>query len=297
MFLRTYVLPHMSAGRSRVTPAGEGAMTIHGRLPSGAFAAIGFVAAVLAGPAAMAQHVTVFAAASLASVLDDINAAWSAETGKSAIISYAASSALARQIEAGAPADVFISADLDWMAYLSERGLTRADTEVELLGNRIVLISPADAEAAVEIVPGFDIAGLLGDDGHLAMANVDAVPAGRYGKAALEALGAWDAVAGRVAQAENVRAALALVSTGEAPLGIVYRTDAVADPAVKVLGLFPEGSHPPIVYPAGVLSEATGGDTDAFMAFLRTEIAADLFAAQGFTVLAPVQLHGADAAG
>jgi molybdate transport system substrate-binding protein len=268
-----------------------------GKPGSGLLAAAGLAVTLLTAPAALAQNVTVFAAASLANALDEINAAWTAETGKSAVIAYAASPALARQIEGGAPADIFNTADLDWMAYLSARGLTRPDTETDLLGNRIVLIAPADSDAATEIAPGFDIAGLLGSDGHLAMANVEAVPAGRYGKAALGALGVWDTVAGRIAQAENVRAALALVSTGEAPLGIVYRTDAVADPAVKVLGLFPEGSHPPIVYPAGVLSEATGGDTDAFMAFLRTEIAADLFAAQGFTVLAPVQLHGADAAG
>ena len=160
------------------------------------------------------------------------------------MISYAASSALAKQIEEGAPADVFISADLAWMAYLSERDLTKKDTEVELLGNRIVLVAPADSTAAAEIAPGFDLAGLLGDDGRLAMANVDAVPAGKYGKEALTSLGVWDGVADRVAQAENVRAALALVSTGEAPLGIVYATDADADPAVKVDRHLPGGQPP-----------------------------------------------------
>ena len=257
----------------------------------GSAAALGLAAALVAAPAAFAQEVTVFAAASLANALDDINAAWEAETGKSAVISYAASSALARQIEEGAPADVFISADLDWMAYLSERDLTKPDTEVELLGNRIVLIAPADSDAAAEIAPGFDLAGLLGAEGHLAMANVDAVPAGRYGKAALEALGVWDGVEGRVAQAENVRAALALVSTGEAPAGIVYQTDAAADPAVKIIGLFPEDTHPPIIYPAGELAEAEGADTAAFMEFLRTQTAAELFEAQGFTVLAPVLVN------
>ncbi len=251
-------------------------------------AAAGIAAALLAAPAAMAQNVTVFAAASLANALDGINAAWTAETGKSATISYAASSALARQIEEGAPADIFISADLDWMAYLSERDLTKPETEVELLGNRIVLIAPADSGAAAEIAPGFDLAGLLGADGHLAMGNVDAVPAGRYGKAALEALGVWGSVEGRVAQAENVRAAMALVSTGEAPLGIVYATDAAADPGVKVVDLFPEDTHAPIIYPAGELAEAKGADTGDFMKFLRSQTAAELFEAQGFTVLAPV---------
>ena len=169
----------------------------------------------LAAPAA-AQEVTVFAAASLKNALDDIGAAWAAETGKEAVVSYAASSALARQIEEGAPADVFVSADLAWMAYLSERGLTKKASEVELLGNRIVLVAPADSAAAAEIGPEFDLAGLLGD-GRLAMANVDAVPAGRYGKAALVSLGVWASVAGRVAQAENVRAALALVSVSSRP--------------------------------------------------------------------------------
>lgn len=253
----------------------------------GSLAALGLAAALAASPAS-AQDVTVFAAASLANALDDINAAWEAEAGKSAVISYAASSALARQIEQGAPADVFVSADLDWMAYLNERDLTKPETEVALLANRIVLIAPADSDAAAEIAPGFDLAGLLGAEGHLAMANVDAVPAGRYGKAALEALGVWDGVAGRVAQAENVRAALALVSTGEAPAGIVYQTDAAADPGVKIVGLFPEDTHPPIIYPAGELAEARGVETSAFMAFLRTGAAAELFEAQGFTVLAPV---------
>ena len=192
---------------------------------------------------------------------------------RQATISYAASSALAKQIEEGAPADVFISADLDWMAYLSERGLVKKDTEVQLLGNRIVLVAPADSTAATEIAPGFDLAGLLGD-GRLAMANVDAVPAGRYGKAALESLGVWESVADSVAQAENVRAALALVAAGEAPLGIVYQTDAAADPAVKIVGTFPEDTHPPIIYPAAVTAEATSADAAAFLAFLRSEAAA-----------------------
>jgi molybdate transport system substrate-binding protein len=249
-------------------------------------AVIGALAVLLAAaPVAVAQDVTVFAAASLKTALDAINAAWTADAGKQATISYAASSALAKQIEEGAPADVFISADLDWMAYLSERKLIKPDTEIRLLGNRIALIAPADSTATTEIAPGFDLAGLLGD-GRLAMANVDAVPAGRYGKAALESLGVWDSVAGRVAQAENVRAALALVATGEAPLGIVYATDAAADPTVKIVATFPETTHPPIVYPAAETAQA-GPDAGAFLAWLQTARAREIFEAQGFTVLLP----------
>jgi molybdate transport system substrate-binding protein len=243
----------------------------------------GMLAAPL--PAAMAQdNVTVFAAASLKNALDNINSAWKAETGKEATISYAGSSALAKQIEEGAPADVFISADLAWMKYLSEKNLTQKDTEVELLGNRIVLIAPAGDAEAIEIAPGFDLAGRLGDE-HLAMANTDSVPAGKYGKAALEKLGVWDAVASKVAQAENVRAALALVAAGEAPLGIVYQTDAAADPSVKIIGTFPQDSHEPIIYPAAVTAEAKAADAADFLAYLKGAKAKELFEEQGFTVL------------
>jgi molybdate transport system substrate-binding protein len=195
---------------------------------------------------AQSETVVVFAAASLKNALDEIEAACSEATGKRAVISYAASSALARQIEEGAPADIFISADLDWMDYLAERDLIQADTRSNLVGNRIVLIAPKDSDVALDIAPGFDLAGALGE-GRLAMANTDSVPAGKYGKAALQVLGAWDAVADRVAQAENVRAALMLVARGEAPIGIVYGTDATSDPNVRVLGVFPEDAHPPIV--------------------------------------------------
>lgn len=231
--------------------------------------------------------VTVFAAASLKNALDAVNAACEADVGEKATISYAASSALAKQIENGAPADIFISADLDWMAYLSEKNLTKTDTEVKLLGNSIVLVALADSAASVEIKDGFDLAGLIGD-GRLAMANVDAVPAGKYGKAALEKLGVWGSVEGKVAQAENVRAALALVSTGEAPLGIVYKTDAAADRKVKIIGTFPEGSHKPIVYPAAITSEAKDDDAGAFLKCMQSAKAKALFEEQGFTVLTPV---------
>jgi molybdate transport system substrate-binding protein len=233
------------------------------------------------------EPVTVFAAASLKNAVDDVNTACEADIGGRATVSYAASSALAKQIEEGAPADIFISADLDWMVYLSERNLTRKDTEVKLLGNRIVLVAPADSEAVTQIAPAFDLAALLGE-GRLAMANVNSVPAGKYGKAALEKLGVWASVAGKVAQAENVRAALALVSTGEAPLGIVYRTDAAADPRVRIVSVFPEDTHPPIIYPAAETAASGNGHAQAFLKCLQTAKARGLFEKHGFTVLTPV---------
>jgi len=252
-----------------------------------ALLALAALAVPLAGglPAARAaDQVTVFAAASLKNALDDINAAWKAGTGKSATISYAASSALAKQIEQGAPADVFISADLDWMAYLSDRKLTKKDTEHQLLGNRIVLVAPADSAAKADIVKGFDLAGLLGD-GKLAMGNVDSVPAGKYGKEALETLGVWASVEKSIAQAENVRAALALVSTGEAPLGIVYQTDAMVA-KVKVIGTFPDDSHPPIIYPVALTVQGAKSDAaKAYLDYLKSDAAKAVFQKAGFVNL------------
>jgi molybdate transport system substrate-binding protein len=240
------------------------------------------------GAGAMAREkLVVFAAASLKNALDSVNKACEADVGEAATIAYAASSALAKQVEQGAPADIFVSADLDWMAYLSERNLTAKDSETRLLGNRVVLIAPADSSPAIEIKPGFDIAGLIGE-GRLAMANVEAVPAGKYGKAALEKLGAWDKVADKVAQAENARAALALVSTGEAPLGIVYATDASADPKVKAIATFPEDTHPPIVYPVARLAGSKDARAAPFLQCLQTAKAKELFERHGFTVLAPI---------
>lgn len=248
-------------------------------------------AVVLAGlsamplkPASAADKVVVFAAASLKNALDNVNAAWKAETGKEATISYAASSALAKQIESAAPADIFISADLQWMKYLSDKKLIKPGSEIELLGNRIVLIAPKDSKAEIAIAPGFDLAALLGD-GKLAMADVKAVPAGKYGKAALEKLGAWASVEGKVAQAENVRATLKLVSIGEAALGIVYQTDANAEPGVKVIGTFPADTHEPIVYPVGLTMESKNADAEAFVKFLQSAKAKELFEAEGFTFL------------
>jgi molybdate transport system substrate-binding protein len=251
-------------------------------------AVVGSLAAMLlvTPPSQAADNVIVFAAASLKNALDSINAAWKADTGRQATISYAASSALAKQIEGGAPADVFISADLDWMKYLSDKKLIKADTETKLLGNRIVLIAPKDSKAESTIAPNFDLAGLLGE-GRLAMGDVKAVPAGKYGKAALESLGVWASVEGKTAQAENVRAALKFVATGEAALGIVYQTDANAEPGVKVIGTFPEDAHPPIVYPIALTAESKHADAADFMKYLQSAKAKELFEAQGFTFLAP----------
>jgi molybdate transport system substrate-binding protein len=237
---------------------------------------------------AQGGDVVVFAAASLKNALDAVNAQWTKETGKKVTISYAASSALAKQIEQGAPAQMFISADLDWMDYLAKKNLIRPDTRSNLLGNRIVLVAPKDKAQPIEIKAGFDLAKVLGE-GRLAMANVDSVPAGKYGKAALEKLRAWASVSSKVAQAENVRAALLLVSRGEAPAGIVYQTDAAADPNVKIIGTFPENTHPPIIYPIALTASANHPDAAAFLAYVKSGKAKPLFEAQGFTVLPPGQ--------
>lgn len=237
----------------------------------------------LALPASAAGRVTVFAAASLKNALDEASAAWKADTGNETANAYAASSALARQIEAGAPADVFISADLDWMNYLAYRKLIAAGSEVQLLGNALVLVVPAGSTSAITIAPGFDLAGLL-KGGKLAVGEVTSVPAGKYARAALEALGAWASVEGSLAQAENVRAALKLVATGEAAAGIVYQSDAAEDQSVRVLGTFPAGSHPPIVYPAARVAASPNADATAFLAFLQSPKALDIFKAHGFTV-------------
>lgn len=243
-----------------------------------------FSVTAVSTPASAADRITVFAAASLKNALDAANAAWDQEKGTETTVSYAASSALAKQIEAGAPADVFISADLAWMDYAAEKKLIKVDTRTNLLGNRIVLVAPKDAATPVDIKPGFDLAALIGD-GRLAMGAVDSVPAGKYGKAALQTLGVWSSVEAKVAGAESVRAALALVSRGEAPYGIVYQTDAAADPGVAIVGTFPEGSHPPIIYPIAILSGSTSAEAAAYLDFLKSDKAAPFFTEQGFTIL------------
>jgi molybdate transport system substrate-binding protein len=239
-----------------------------------------------AGPAAaQGRNVLVFAAASLKTALDEVAAQWQRETGKKVSISYAASNTLIRQIELGAPADIFISADLDWMDYGQQKDLIKPDTRSNLLGNRLVLIAPKDANVSVSIAPGFDLAAAL-KGGRLAMGNVDAVPAGKYGKAALEKLGAWHGVKDKMAQAESVRAALVLVSRGEAPLGLVYQTDAASDPAVKIVARFPENTHPPIIYPIAVTKESRNAEAQALLNYIRSPAARPVFERQGFTVLA-----------
>ena len=236
----------------------------------------------LARPAA-AEEVVVFAAASLKTALDAHAAAWSAETGHAVVASYGGSSALAKQIVAGAPADIFLSASTAWMDEVEAAGQVVAGTRRDLLGNTLVLVAHGAGQAPVAIGPDLDLAGMLGED-RLAMALVDAVPAGQYGKAALAALGLWDGVAPKVAQADNVRAALALVATGEAPFGIVYATDAAAEPGVSVIGTFPAESHPQIVYPVALLASAADAADQAFLASLDTEAATAIFRAAGFRV-------------
>ena len=237
-------------------------------------------------PALAADRVIVFAAASLKTALDAAGSAWQAATAGELAMSYAASSALAKQIEQGAPADVFFSADRDWMVYLDDRNLIKPGSGVELLGNELVLVAPSGSAAQAVIAKGFPLASLLGD-GRLAMADVKAVPAGKYAKAALESLGVWASVETRIAQAENVRAALKLVAAGEAPLGIVYKTDAMAEPAVRIIGQFPPDSHPPIIYPVAVTVDSTNPDAADFVKFLQSEQARAIFIEQGFTVLVP----------
>jgi molybdate transport system substrate-binding protein len=235
---------------------------------------------------AQGKDVVIFAAASLKNALDDIAGQWQRETGKKVVVSYAASNTLIKQIEQSAPADIFISADLDWMDYGQQKDLIKPDSRSNLLGNRLVLIAPKDSSVSANIQPGFDLAGLL-KGGRLAMGNVDAVPAGKYGKASLEKLGVWDSVKDKIAQAETVRAALLFVSRGEAPLGIVYQTDAAADPGVKIVGTFPENTHPPIIYPVALTKESANADAQAFLNYLRSPAARAAFERQGFAVLGP----------
>jgi molybdate transport system substrate-binding protein len=248
---------------------------------------LGLALAAAVAPAARAQSggLVVFAAASVKTALDEIAAGWAEDSGRPVPrLSYAASSALARQIEQGAPADLFISADTDWMDYAQQKKLIQPATRVNLLGNTIVLIAPRDAATSVTIKPGFDLARALAG-GRLAMANVEAVPAGKYGKAALEKLGAWNGVKDKIAQAENVRAALVLVARGEAPLGIVYASDAAAEPNVKVVGTFPDDSHPPIIYPAALTRDTKATDARSFLDLLKSARVRPVFEKQGFTVL------------
>lgn len=230
------------------------------------------------------KSLTVFAAASMKNALDDVDAAYTAKTGVKVIASYAASSTLAKQIEQGAPADIFVSADIDWMDYATNKKAINQPTRVNLLGNSIVLIAPKDSKIDnVTIGPGFDLAKLAGD-GKIATGDVKAVPVGKYAKAALEKLGAWQAAEPKFAMAESVRAALALVARGEAVLGIVYSTDAKVEPGVKIVGSFPADSHPAIIYPVAATATAKP-DASRYLAFLRSSAAKAIFEKYGFQFL------------
>ena len=243
-----------------------------------------FVVALLSGlPPLLAgeKGPKVFAAASLKTALDAVAFDWQKKTGHEPVIVYGATSALARQLAQGAEGDIFVSADKDWMDELEGAGLINPDSRVDLVSNRLVLVAPEDSALQTTIERNFPLERLLGG-GRLAVAGVEAVPAGRYAKAALQNLGVWGRVENSLAQAENVRAALRLVSRGEAPIGIVYGSDARADRGVRVLGVFPRSSHPPIVYPAARLRGSTGPESNAFLAYLDSPAARARFMENGF---------------
>jgi molybdate transport system substrate-binding protein len=232
----------------------------------------------------VAADVRVFAAASLKNALEDAAKPFMAKTGIAVRFSFAASSALARQIEQGAPADLFASADAEWMDYLMTRKLVRPETRIDLLGNRLVVVAARDSAISDLPLAPAAFQAVLGPSGRLATGEVTAVPAGRYAKSALEHLGLWTALQPRLAQTENVRAALLLVSRGEAPLGIVYATDAAVDPNVRIVATFPEDAHPPIVYPFAITAAANGGDADAFLRFVEGADAWRIFESHGFSI-------------
>lgn len=229
-----------------------------------------------------AQTLTVYAAASMKDAMDDIVQQYQRSSGQKVVASYAASPALGKQIENGAPADVFISADLDWMDYLDQRKLLRTGTRANLLRNRLVLIAPADSKAQIELKPGAPLARLLGD-GKLSMADPDSVPAGKYGRAALEKLGAWSGVEARVVRGDNVRTALLFVARGEVPLGIVYQTDAFVEKKVRIVAQFPADSHPPITYPVAVVAGSRHVQAVPFVNYLKSAEARAIFERYGFS--------------
>jgi len=236
----------------------------------------------IAAPA-RADDLVVFAAASLTNALEAVAARWMDETGSRVVISFAGSSALARQIEAGAPADIFISANTDWMDALAAAGELREGARRAILGNSLVLIAHGGDVSPVTIDENLDLVGIL-DGGRLSMALVDAVPAGMYGREALTTLGLWDAVAPHVAQSDNVRSALAFVALGEAPLGIVYASDARVEDSVSVIATFPEGSHTPIMLPAAITAQSEHPRAQDFLDFLSSDIVAPIWREYGFSV-------------
>ncbi|HSE74618.1 MAG TPA: molybdate ABC transporter substrate-binding protein [Dongiaceae bacterium] len=240
---------------------------------------------VLAGAALAAEPaVTMFAAASLTDALKAAAAAWKDKGNPSVVLSFGSSSAIAKQVEGGAPADIFASADEKWMQYLNDKGLIVADTLRRPIGNDLVLVAPASSDVSIAVAPGFDLAGAL-DAGRLAIGDPNAVPAGIYGKQALAKLGVWDTIESRIAPAENVRAALALVQRGEVPLGIVYATDARGVGDVRVVGTFPDDSHDPIVYPMAIVAGHERPEVKAFFDFLLGAEARQIFNRYGFKTL------------
>ena len=251
-----------------------------------AFCAFGFLAMAPGGMAAAqtSGKLVVFAAASLATALNAIQPVFLQDKGQAVAISYGSSGILAKQIEQGAPADVFISADTKWVDYLQKKNLLAPSTRRDLLGNDLVLIEPADGNTKLKIEPGFDLAHRVGD-GKIAVCTVASCPAGIYAKEAFTKLGIWSAVEPKLAQASNVRDALALVARGEAKFGIVYATDAKAEPKVRVVGVFPADSHAPIVYPVAIVANSKNANAASFEAFLSSQAAVKILTRQGFKFL------------
>jgi len=254
----------------------------HRRMFRALFAASLALVASIAPFRASADDLLVFAAASLKPALDEIIATPDAKAIGEIKASYAASSQLAKQIEAGAPAALFISADQDWMNEVASKQKIVAATRVELLGNALVLVAPKDSKITLKIAPNFDLAGALGKDGHIALGEPNSVPAGKYAKASLTSLGVWDSIESRIVSADNVRAALNFVAKGEVPLGVVYRSDAVSEPAVRVVDTFRDSSHAPIVYPAAIVTDHDTPAARKLLDLLRTPAAQAIFARHGF---------------
>jgi molybdate transport system substrate-binding protein len=278
--VRIPMLHSRASQRSRQLPETE-AMPPRRTIRALLAASLAFAASVLPAGAS-ADDLLVFAAASLKPALDEIIATPDAKAIGDIKASYAATSQLAKQIEAGAPAALFISADQDWMDEAASKQKIVANTRVDLLGNALVLVAPKDSKVSLKIAPKFDLAGMLGKDGHLALGEPNSVPAGKYAKASLTELGVWDAVQPRVVSADNVRAALNFVAKGEAPLGVVYRSDAVSEPAVRVVDTFPASSHAPIVYPAAVLSDHDTPAAYRLLDLLRAPSTQAIFRRYGF---------------
>jgi molybdate transport system substrate-binding protein len=270
--------------KSPVARRGLAALTLSMVIAAVALPLPSFAEKRAAVPKVTTKGPTVFAAASLKTALDLVAAAWTAESGKTPPLVYASSAVIAKQIEQGAPADIFISADLTWMDYLEKAKLIRPGSRRNLLGNSLVLIEPADASTDLTIAPSFDLAGAIGD-GKLAVCTIASCPGGIYAKQALDSLGIWAKVEPKLAQADNIRNALNLVSRGEAKFGIVYATDAKAEPKVRVIGTFPESTHGPIIYPVAIVKDSKNHDAAGFETFLTSKAANKIWIEQGFTVL------------